>query len=160
MTRMKKTRKSGPLAAKKADRKPTPSVSTPKHKEKGKGRAAGSRYSGEQKQARAESAGTQGDARVGSKTPVPLTVAKKPQSAKQEFAELENNSRLQTLLEQMENGEILKKADQQWVDVQLARYQELAEQLGIDLDAEDEDDDDFEYDFNENDILDDEDVSS
>ncbi|MCH8493178.1 MAG: GTPase-activating protein [Idiomarina sp.] len=160
MTRMKKTRKSGPLAAKKADRKPTPSVSTPKQKEKGKGRAAGSRYSGEQKQNQAESARTQGDARVGSKTPVPLTVTKKPQSAKQEFAELENNSRLQTLLEQMENGEILKKADQQWVDVQLARYQELAEQLGIDLDAEDEDDDDFEYDFNENDILDDEDVSS
>lgn len=157
MTRIKKTRKSGPLAAKKVERKPTANVATAKTKEKGKGKAAGSRYAVTNKQQAQQQQSGNLDPRLGSKKPVALTVAAVKMSPEKEFAALENDQRLQTLLEQMENGELLKLADQQWVDAQLARYQELAEQLGIDLDAEDDElddnDDDFEYDFRDGDIV-------
>ena len=161
MTRIKKTRKSGPLALRKADRKPDEAVSSSKAKEntkeKGKGKAAGSRYGAQAQSQQQKAVGELKDPRHGSKKPVPLTVPKKAMAPEKDLLALENDTRLQALLDRAENGDILTKADQTWLDAQLARYQELAELLGIDLDAEeDEDDDNFEYDFNENDILDDE----
>ncbi|EGN76017.1 hypothetical protein A28LD_0505 [Idiomarina sp. A28L] len=160
MTRIKKTRKSGPLALRKADRKPTDAVPVTKgkenSKEKGKGKAAGSRYGSQTQSEQQSAAGELKDPRHGSKKAVPLTAPKKAMSPEKELLSLENDTRLQGLLDRAENGDILTKADQAWLDVQLARYQELADILGIDLDAEDDDDDNFEYDFNENDILDDE----
>lgn len=163
MTRIKKTRKSGPLALRKADRKPADTVSANKPKEnakeKGKGKAPGSRYGSQTQSQQQGVAGEVKDPRHGSKKAVPLTAPKKAMSPEKELLSLENDTRLQGLLDRAENGDILTKADQAWLDKQLARYQELADILGIDLDAEedeDEDDDNFEYDFNENDILDDE----
>lgn len=164
MTRIKKTRKSGPLALRKADRKPADDVSSTKgkekSKEKGKGKAAGSRYGAEaQTQQRQDAAGELKDPRHGSKKAVPLTPPKKAMTPEKELLALENDARLQALLDKAENGDILTKVDQAWLDAQLARYQELADLLGIDLDADEEDDDDnFEYDFNENDILDDDEL--
>ncbi|RUO23171.1 hypothetical protein CWE08_00510 [Aliidiomarina iranensis] len=161
MTRIKKTRKSGPLALRKADRKPEDNVSSNKAKEnskaKGKGKAAGSRYGVQAKSQQERAAGELKDPRHGSKKAVPLEVPKKALAPEQELRALENDARLQGLLDRVEDGDVLNKVDQAWLDMQLARYQELAELLGIDLDAEeDEEDDNFEYDFNENDILDDE----
>lgn len=66
--------------------------------------------------------------------------------AEDEFARLENDPRLQDLLAQLDAGDTVAPEDQAWVDQQLDRYQQLADQLGVNLDDEnaDEDDDELE----------------
>lgn len=67
--------------------------------------------------------------------------------AEDEFAKLENDPRLQELLAQLDAGDELSKEDNTWVEQQLTRYQQLADELGIDsdeLEGDDEDDDDLE----------------
>ncbi|MGK3143764.1 Der GTPase-activating protein YihI [Pantoea sp. C2G6] len=98
------------------------------------------------------------DPRIGSKKPVALiadgkttsarvkTGAEKPAAPKkvrltpeEELAKLENDERLDALLDRLENGETLSAEDQGWLDASLDRIDELMEQLGIVMDdAEDE----------------------
>lgn len=64
--------------------------------------------------------------------------------AEDEFAKLENDPRLQDLLAQLDAGDELSTEDNRWVEMQLDRYRQLANELGIDMDeleddAEDED---------------------
>ncbi|ART82555.1 GTPase-activating protein [Oceanisphaera profunda] len=55
----------------------------------------------------------------------------------QELEQLENDDRLNGLLDQVDAGKKLNKADASWLDKRLARHQQLLEQLGL-LDDEDE----------------------
>ncbi|MGO4998723.1 Der GTPase-activating protein YihI [Oceanisphaera sp. W20_SRM_FM3] len=55
----------------------------------------------------------------------------------QELEQLENDDRLNGLLDQVDAGKKLSKADASWLDKRLARHQQLLEQLGL-LDDEDE----------------------
>ena len=95
---------------------------------------------------------TLNDPRLGSKKPVPLVaegaVAAKPVvkrrevapalSAREELAALESNERLDTLLDQLENGVKLSAEEQTWLDATLDRIEVLMEKLGIDLDEDSE----------------------
>lgn len=99
------------------------------------------------------------DPRIGSKKPVVLSgegetttaiksvKASKSQPEKkirltpqEELAALENDERLDKLLDRLESGESLSADEQAWLDRTLDRIDELMEQLGITLDegAEDE----------------------
>ncbi|MCH8501011.1 MAG: GTPase-activating protein [Aliidiomarina sp.] len=143
MTRIKKSRKPGPLAPRKVERPQDAAAKpAPKSKEKGKGQKAGSRYAVSQQTKSSTAAKNQRDARLGSKKPIALgAAAAKAMTPEQEFRQLENDRKLQDLLVKLEAGYVLNKIDQHYVDEKLDRYQELAAQLGIDLDAFDEDDD-------------------
>lgn len=123
-----------------------------KRQNKRSGHAPGSRTSG-----KAQSQGSQGnntdkDPRIGSKTPIQLGVenvpATRPAKAKAEkpapltpeaeLMLLENDERLDALLERLEEGEELSKPDQDWVNKTLDRIDALMEQLGIAYEDEDE----------------------
>lgn len=60
-------------------------------------------------------------------------------SPEKELSELENNERLNELLEQVESDQPLSKDDQAWVNKQMKRHQELMKQLGW-IDEEGEED--------------------
>lgn len=91
------------------------------------------------------------DPRIGSKVPVPLIISDKQQtitaivsaseeerysSPQEELAVLENDSRLDTLLARLEQGEDLTTEEQGYVDSTLDRIDVLMEMLGIELDDE------------------------
>lgn len=95
------------------------------------------------------------DPRIGSKVPVPLVmdskvkakpatkpVAKvetKPRlTPEEELTKLENDERLDALLDRLDNDEVLSKEDQAYVDLTLDRIDALMEQLGIELGDEDD----------------------
>lgn len=140
-----------------------------KRKDKLKGNKAGNRNTIESKQtAQQNQRQTQNDKRIGSKKPVALTVESKAKEAEKakvvmqpkaqiaknkieqpkavvklspekELAELENNERLNDLLEQEDAGQTLLKEDQKWLDLQMARHQALMKELGwIDEDGEED----------------------
>lgn len=151
MTRKRKTRKIGPVGVRstpKDERKQSLPTKGKKISDR-KGLPSGSRFSpkttgeGETPQARSGA----DDPRHGSKKPVQLVMPKQAQKAPsaralepaEELAMLENDDRLQDFLTALEEGETLHAEDQAWVDQQLARYQQLVEELGIDLDDEEED---------------------
>jgi len=98
------------------------------------------------------------DPRIGSKKPVALvadgkTAAVKPKKSaekpavekkvrltpEEELAKLENDERLDMLLDRLENGETLSAEDQGWLDASLDRIDELMEQLGIVMDDAEDD---------------------
>ena len=116
-----------------------------KRQKKHRGNTAGSRTSN-----KGEAQGSQGgsknkDPRIGSKTPVQLGVINEPVTRpakvkvekpttltpEAELMLLENDERLDGLLERLEEGETLSKSDKDWVDVTLDRIDTLMEQLGI-----------------------------
>ena len=69
---------------------------------------------------------------------VVIDEAEQPETTpEQELEQLENDDRLNGLLDQVEAGKKLSKADASWMDQRLARHQQLLEQLGL-LDDEDE----------------------
>lgn len=101
------------------------------------------------------------DPRIGSKKPVPLGVlesavakpkpkskpsapvenvvaAKPTMSPEEELEMLENDSRLDALLDRLDSGETLSAKDQSWVDETLDRIDILMEELGIELGDDDE----------------------
>jgi ribosome assembly protein YihI (activator of Der GTPase) len=99
------------------------------------------------------------DPRIGSKKPVSLIiegnqsapvapkVKKVPQppvavklSPEDELDRLENDERLDGLLDKLEQGKTLSAEEQTYVDTTLDRIDELMEQLGISLGDDDEDD--------------------
>ena len=63
----------------------------------------------------------------------------------QELASIENDDRLNDLLDRLDAGETLEAAEQAWVDQRVDRYQELMDELGIiDNDDDEEIDEAFE----------------
>jgi ribosome assembly protein YihI (activator of Der GTPase) len=95
------------------------------------------------------------DPRIGSRKPVVLVVAEKktkPAMAKpliekvviltpeQELAAIENDDRLNDLLDRLDAGDTLDSDTQAWVDQRVDRYQVLMDELGI-IDNDDDDDD-------------------
>lgn len=130
---------------------------------KRKGLKAGSRQQAgsEQKQGSGKQAK---DPRIGSRKPVVLVVEEKkskPVVAKplkekklvmtpeQELASIENDDRLNDLLDRLDNGETLAADEQAWVDQRVDRYQELMDELGI-IDTDEDEDGDFDdADFDE-----------
>ncbi|MGL6626427.1 Der GTPase-activating protein YihI [Aeromonas jandaei] len=126
---------------------------------KRKGLKAGSRQQVEQQ--KGKSAGKQAkDPRIGSRKPVALIVEEKGTKStvskavkekklvmtpEQELASIENDDRLNDLLDRLDAGEILEAAEQAWVDQRVDRYQELMNELGIiDNDDDEEIDEAFE----------------
>ncbi|WP_159567217.1 Der GTPase-activating protein YihI [Budvicia diplopodorum] len=127
-----------------------------KRQKKHRGNASGARTnveSGADKNGRGGA--TPKDPRIGSKTPVPLivesnkpVVAKvaKPKAPKQpkiapekELALLEQDERLNQLLDAVDEGKTLSAEDQSYVDNTLDRIDELMSELGIDLGDEGDD---------------------
>lgn len=153
MTRRKKTRKPGAIGVKSTPKvlRPKNAVTDPQSSKSGKGKPAGSRQSqdsGANQSGRVRSHAS--DPRVGSKRPIPLVVTEQPTpqpkpvpqaiSPEAEFEQLENDPRLQQLLSDLDDGKTLSDADNAWMEKQLARYQALADQLGIELDDDDDED--------------------
>lgn len=155
MTRIKKTRKTGPLAQRSApkEERKREVVASGKKPGKHKGRPAGSRHSGQTaRRSVAHDGSASRDPRFGSKKPIPLVLPtslqqdhkdEKPNlNPAEELALLENDERLQDFLDALDDGEILHPEDQEWVDAQLARFNELVEILGIDVEDEFDDEED------------------
>ncbi|WP_438865120.1 Der GTPase-activating protein YihI [Neptunicella sp.] len=150
MPKIKKTRKVGQIGVRsvpKAER-----VRKPKEdrKKKPNGRPAGSRQNVDL-DANTGKKNTLGnkDPRLGSKVPVPLIATdkvvnkkvskvKKYFSPAQELEAIENDPRLEHLLNQLDRNKKLSFDDQQFVDKQLARHKQLCELLGIDDEAEEQ----------------------
>ncbi|WP_298721362.1 Der GTPase-activating protein YihI [uncultured Oceanisphaera sp.] len=161
MTRIKKTRTPGQIGARKESRETAEQSKDRKRKAKRKGLAPGSRHNtGESGQQHGGSK-TPRDPRLGSKKPIalvqgettkvadsskPAKPAKAPKPARvtpvidtdvealtpeQELEQLENNERLNTLLDKVDAGEKLGKNDAGWLDQTLARHQQLLEELGL-----------------------------
>ncbi|AHF79036.1 hypothetical protein Sant_4080 [Sodalis praecaptivus] len=126
-----------------------------KRQKKRRGLAAGSRSQGGGEAVR-QNTRTPQDGRIGSKKPVPLTVegttippkslAPAPQppkpreTAEQELARLENDDRLDGLLQRLEQDETLSTEERRYVDQALDRIDELMTELGIELIDDDDED--------------------
>lgn len=113
-----------------------------------KGLKAGSRQQAETKAAGQTGGKVARDPRLGSKKPVELVVAAKPTKAavkpaakpktqdprallEQELIAIENDERLNRLVDRLDEGLPVSDADQAWLDERLARHQELLSELGI-----------------------------
>ncbi len=157
------------MSAKQPTRKPTgkrkeSDVSAQEGRErkraaKRKGLKAGSRQQVEQPKSKSGNSQSK-DPRIGSRKPVVLVVddkQKKPAVPKavkekklvmtpeQELASIENDDRLNDLLDRLDAGETLEAAEQAWVDQRVDRYQELMDELGI-IDNDDDEDDELPFD--------------
>lgn len=157
------------MSAKQPTRKPTgkrkeSDVSAQEGRErkraaKRKGLKAGSRQQVEQPKNKSGNSQSK-DPRIGSRKPVVLVVddkQKKPTAPKavkekklvmtseQELASIENDDRLNDLLDRLDAGETLEAAEQAWVDQRVDRYQELMDELGI-IDNDDDEDDELPFD--------------
>ncbi|SXH07222.1 GTPase activator [Klebsiella pneumoniae] len=60
---------------------------------------------------------------------------------------LENDERLDALLERLEEGGTLNAEEQSWVDAKLDRIDELMQQLGLSYDDEDEEEEERQEDM-------------
>ncbi|NIH15936.1 Der GTPase-activating protein YihI [Serratia symbiotica] len=118
---------------------------------KNRGHAAGSRTqaSNQKNKAAAEAK----DPRIGSKVPVALVVETKAKaklqpkpkaevkprlSPEEELAKLENDERLDALLDRLDGSDTLNAEEQAYVDQMLDRIDVLMDQLGIDLGDDDD----------------------
>jgi ribosome assembly protein YihI (activator of Der GTPase) len=128
-----------------------------KREKKHRGHAAGSRASESGASGSSAKNRQQKDPRIGSKTPIPLGVTDtpvtkqhKPKSEKPmlspqaELDMLENDERLDALLERLEEGETLNAEEQSWVDAKLDRIDELMQKLGLSYDDDEEEDEEEE----------------
>ncbi|WP_042012299.1 Der GTPase-activating protein YihI [Aeromonas fluvialis] len=157
------------MSAKQPTRKPTgkrkeSDVSAQEGRErkraaKRKGLKAGSRQQVEQSKNKSGNSQSK-DPRIGSRKQVVLVVddkQKKPAAPKavkekklvmtpeQELASIENDDRLNDLLDRLDAGETLEATEQAWVDQRVDRYQELMDELGI-IDNDDDEDDELPFD--------------
>lgn len=126
-----------------------------KKKRKHKGLASGSRHSSVDDKNQKLPLEIK-DPKIGSKKKVPLIVefVNKPEKGQtipvvkpvkkldpmQELENLENNEILNELLDALDEGKTISKADQQFVDECLDRIAELMEELGIEDEEENDDD--------------------
>ena len=144
MARSKKTRKGGENGPKFAPRVKKADRNAVDGKKSETGRKSGSRHNEALlKQASGNGAAVKKDARHGSKKPVALTLPKsiteplvvKPKQPKltdeQKLLKLEDDPRLNQLLDQLEEGRDLSDADQKWLDVQLDKIEQLMQRLGL-----------------------------
>lgn len=113
---------------------------------KRKGHAPGSRHSEADQSKVRQNQGAKADPRLGSKKPVSLTApsksAKQPQkhfSPAKELSAIEQDPRLEALLDRAEQDQSLTAEEQTYIDQKLARHRQLCELLGIDT-ADDKDD--------------------
>ena len=126
-----------------------------KRDKKHRGHAPGSRASGSDGASGSNKQKQQNDPRIGSKKPIALGVTDapvvkqhKPKSEKPmlspqaELDMLENDERLDALLERLEEGETLTAEEQSWVDAKLDRIDELMQKLGLSYDDEDDEEED------------------
>lgn len=157
MTRKKKTRKTGPLAAPKKSKDEIKRSAPEPSKHKGKGKKPGSRFNVADTKPSATGKGAKAtdDPRFGSKKPIQLVSVSSSHdapkaassfnraAAEAELQALENDPRLQRLLAAIEAGEDLSAADEAYVDERTERFEQLAQQLGLSLD-DDEDDEEWE----------------
>lgn len=81
------------------------------------------------------------DGAVASKPVIKRREVAPSMTAREELDALENNERLDTLLDQLENGGKLTAEEQTWLDATLDRIEVLMEKLGINLDEESEEQD-------------------
>lgn len=153
MTRKKKTRKTGPLAAPKKSKEELKRSTPEASKHQGKGKKPGSRFNvtATKPKAQQSSGSAKEDPRFGSKkpiqlvsatqqvTPSPSTTSFNRAAAEAELQALENDPRLQRLLAAIEEGEDLSAADEAYVDERTERFEQLAKQLGLSLDDDDDD---------------------
>ena len=131
-----------------------------KRQKKRRGLASGSRTQVESANQKNKADAQTKDPRIGSKVPVALVVEAQPKakpqakpkaeakpklrlSPEEELAKLENDERLDALLDRIDDGETLSAEDQSYVDQTLDRIDALMEQLGIEL-GDDEDDEEEE----------------
>ncbi|MDR0806444.1 MAG: Der GTPase-activating protein YihI [Enterobacteriaceae bacterium] len=127
-----------------------------KREKKHRGHVAGARTNVESQSGKNSNGNaTAKDPRIGSKKPVPLIVeGNKPAVAKpkvikapkppkispeEQLALLENDERLNQLLDAIDDGKTLSGEEQEYVDNTLDRIDELMEKLGIDLGDDDDD---------------------
>ncbi|MDT3253967.1 Der GTPase-activating protein YihI [Serratia sp. root2] len=115
-----------------------------KRLKKRRGLASGSRTQVESANQKNKAEAQVKDPRIGSKVPVALVAEAKPKakprlSPEEELAKLENDERLDALLDRIDDGATLNAEDQAYVDQTLDRIDALMEQLGIEL-GDDEDD--------------------
>ena len=109
-----------------------------KKAKKRKGLKTGSRNS-EAEEIRLSGIAQPQDSRLGSKKKIPLVVDEPKKQAKQvrrlsaeqELLQLENDAKLNVLLQRLENGEKLGAGLQQYVDEKLTRIEQLMKQLGL-----------------------------
>ncbi|GAB3287645.1 Der GTPase-activating protein YihI [Pseudidiomarina andamanensis] len=170
MTRVKKTRKTGPLAPSKKPQKdweqPKTKSAPSKPTHKTKGHKPGSRFNPPSNQGKRQEASGNSqahDPRHGSKKPIslidPKQAAQMPQppsfdrkAAMAELTSIENDERLQALLERAEDGESLSAVDTKYMEERTERFSQLAEILGIELEDDDDFDDlDFDDEFEDDD---------
>ena len=151
MSRVKKNRKAGSTAKKKTDNKSKVAKSDGIQygKKRGKGLAPGSRQN--EGGSGSGSGGASKDPRHGSKRKISLIAPKaepvkviKPKkvavlSPEAELELLEQDPKLMTLLDNLDNEQSISAEDQQWLDIKMARHHQLLEEL----DLLDEDDDEL-----------------
>ena len=150
MTRQKKSRKPGPLAPSLKPKSMVERVTPEDRVYAGKGRKPGSRFNVQAKAGKNAPASTTGarDPRHGSKQPIALikpeqaaavlSEAQQRAAAEAELAALENDSKLQALLERLENDDDLTAAELKYVDQRTERFEQLAELLGLEVDDDDD----------------------
>ncbi|RYV03927.1 GTPase-activating protein [Shewanella sp. OPT22] len=142
MARSKKTRKVNENApkhaprTKKADRQVI-------GKKRNNGKKPGSRQNESQLKSDSRVAGTPKDPRHGSKKAISLTVeapkkvasSPKPKQPKiddqQRLLQLEEDPRLNQLLDQLEEGRVLAAEDEKWLNTQLDEMERLMDKLGL-----------------------------
>ena len=133
-----------------------------KRLKKRRGLASGSR-TGRVRQPEKQIGGGSQDPRIGSKVPVALVVDEtkvkaKPQpkpkaeakprlSPEEELAKLENDERLNALLDRIDDGETLNAEDQAYVDKTLDRIDVLMDVLGIELGEDDDEEEEKQEDI-------------
>lgn len=155
MARTKKTRKVGLIGVRKdPDFKPGQNKDAKKQKpKKHKGKPAGNRHNVEQKSSGSSSPRKTQDPRIGSKKPIDLTPpssspvaktqARKYANPAEELAALEADTRLAALLDKLDEGEKVTRAEQAYVDEKMARHRIVCDLLGIaDIDDDEEQADD------------------
>lgn len=152
MSRSKKTRKGGENSPKQQPRVKKQDRAEVTGKRAEKGNKSGSRHNEAliQAQAPQKKAAQSKDPRHGSKKPVALTLptaTEKPATPKvkqpkltdeQKLLKLEEDPRLNQLLDMLEEGRNLNDADQKWLDQQLNKIEALMVKLGISDELEDE----------------------
>ncbi|WP_237385794.1 Der GTPase-activating protein YihI [Xenorhabdus sp. Sc-CR9] len=125
-----------------------------KRQKKRRGNQTGSRSNGDGRDKKRSASNQEKDPRIGSKVPVPLVIGEKETQVKpvtkpveekpeprlspqEELAMLENDERLDGLLERLEQGEKLSEEDNAYVDNTLDRIDVLMEELGINPEDDD-----------------------
>ncbi|WP_394129167.1 Der GTPase-activating protein YihI [Shewanella maritima] len=145
MARSKKTRKGGENGPKHAPRVKKADRNQVEGKKKGNGRQSGSRHNEALLKTQSPKSGgaERNDPRHGSKKPVALTLpsniaeplkpkAKQPKlTDEQKLLKLEEDPRLNKLLDMLELGSTLNDNDQKWLDQQLDKIEVLMQKLGL-----------------------------